>query len=413
MTPNTPNRLETIAIGDELLSGIISDTNSSFVARRLMDSGLRLQTQTVIADKVEDIQAQLEQSSKRSDFIICFGGLGPTTDDLTVDTAAAVLGCQAVVYKPALEKMEALYRRNQKSVTPSSLRQVRYPGAATPFDNTAGLAPGFSFRQGKATIFFLPGVPKEMKSMFDGHVLPQILAASGRQGGIMATCYRCLGIWESELQEKMREIESQLPPGAWLGYRTRYPENHLTLYWPSGESLEERKRVEGLIWDKVAPFCYSGGGKECEELIIEKCVQKSLNLVVVESCTGGLVSRRLTAVAGSSQVFWGGLVTYQNNAKKKLLGVEVAGSHAVSQRCANDLAHQALKTSGCGIAAAIVGYAGPTGGSLEDPIGTAYYCVLGPSKIETRVLLSPREREEIQWGFSTHLLCAILKVLET
>jgi nicotinamide-nucleotide amidase len=411
-------RVETIAIGDEILTGKISDSNSTFVADHLFQIGQRLQRQNVVPDEFPEMEAILKECSERCDLVVCFGGLGPTSDDKTAECVANMLGTTLVEHLPSKERMLRYYEQRSRTVTKQSLKQVLYPQLSEPLANDVGMAPGFHCRMGRCEFFFCPGVPSEMRPMVTKNFIPAVeqrATKDGLGGSVLSHSWWCLGIWESELQRLMDPIEAALPPGSWLGYRTKTPENRLTLYardsGPDARSLFEEWKVK--IRECVSKWSYSEENLELEDIIASGLKKRAWRLALAESCTGGLAAKRLTLVPGSSDRIWGSYVCYQVAAKDRMLGVKLQSSEeAVSLDCTRRLAEAARAKSGCDMAAAVTGYLGPTGGTDCDPIGTVYLAVSGPGNSEQRVTVSTRSREEAQWSASTYLLNLIRLALE-
>lgn len=417
--------IETIAIGGELLNGTISDTNSTFVARVLFGHGYCLKRTNAIADDKHSIKETIRECADRSDYVFCFGGLGPTSDDLTAEAVVDFLGGGLVCHEASRERLAAKYKKFGRELTPQSLKQTYYPKDSLPIDNWVGMSPGFTFKVKKCSFYFFPGVPREMERMFTKEVLPQMLKAEKLTHGparILSQVWKCIGITEANLQAQLDPVETKFGSQAWLGYRTHYPENHVVLYYRH-RSLSECKGFEEIkteIHSVVKPWCFTKENLELEEVVINELRKKGLQIALVESCTGGLVSRRLISVAGASDVVWGAAVAYQVKAKKALLGVELENeSDAVSKECTRRLAESALKLSSCSIAAAVTGYLGPSGGTEQDPVGTIYICVasqkdnstLSGAKTEKRFILPIRERTLAQRGAAAHVLNEILKFL--
>lgn len=405
-------RLETLAIGDELLTGKISDTNSTFVASRLFSRGMRLDRQTVVADDEPAMLSEIDRLSREANLAVCFGGLGPTSDDKTVDCLARRLGCEPRESSTARSRMEARYRELGRPVTPQAIRQVRYPAAAEPLENPVGLAPGFAVTIGLCRFFFLPGVPEEMRAIFDASVLPEIEARAGMSERVLGHVWRCLGIPESEVQRRLDPVEAALPKNAWIGYRTIYPENHVTLYWraEAGEKDIPSEWI-GRVRERLGEWTYTETSESLEAAVGDALRRASRRVALAESCTGGLTAQRLTRVPGASAYVWGGVTCYQVAAKERLLGVKLSRPEdAVSAECTRRLAQSVRETSGCDIGAAVTGYVGPEGGTESDPVGTVYLAVSTKSGIEEkRVMLPRRDREQRQWGASSHLLEMILR----
>lgn len=401
-------RIETLAIGDEILAGNISDTNSTFVAESLLGSGFFLLRQTVIPDDERAIIDTIKEISDRADIVVCFGGLGPTSDDKTAGCVANILGLGLVAHEPSKEKLARFYQKRNRVLTTHALKQVNYPKGSQPISNSKGLAPGFRAPLSNCHFYFLPGVPEEMKAMWEEWILPDIITrvAPDRER-VLIHRWRCIGIHESELQHVLDPMEAVLPKGSTLGYRTVFPENHVTLYFRgSGQSCDRvlddlRRKITELL----RQWCYTETDEELEHIVGKELAQRQWKIAIAESCTGGLAIQRLTRIAGASDYVWGGCTVYQLDAKKKLLGLKLDREEkAVSQECSYRLAESLKLVSGCEITAAVTGYMGPTGGTPQDPVGTLYLCVLGDRRLERRLLQTGRSRDQTQWGASAQLL---------
>lgn len=409
MTPSF-SKIETLAIGDELLVGKIADTNSQFVGRQLFNLGLRLSRETVVADEISEIIAGLKESAGRSKAVIVFGGLGPTSDDRTAESVAKLLHCKLVEDVPSKERLFSVLKKRGRDVTPVILKQVLYPEATKTIPNLKGLAIGFYFTMGNCTLFFLPGVPMEMEAMFQESVLPE-LKNIFQCSKLWSHTWRCLGIHESQVQEAMNPVEKRLPEGCYLGYRTFFPENHLTLYWSEERKKEGFESEKIRIGEILKTWVYTEEDKELEQVVVEELNRQKKKIALAESCTGGLTLQRLTRVPGASDVIWGGYTTYQITAKERMLGVKLQTmDEGVSQQCSTQLARQVKAVSECDISAAVTGYMGPTAGE-KDSVGTAYLSVFGKNLIEKKIVVPTDDRLRAQWGTSSYLLQALLKVL--
>lgn len=405
-----PSRIiETIAIGDELLCGRTSDTNSTFVASRVAALGARLAHISVVADIDEDIREVLESRSKRATSILVFGGLGPTSDDRTAQVVAHWLGCELVENAEMRDRIEAVCRQRNRAVTAEILKQCRMPKDATPLPNPAGLAVGFRIRQGDCELFFLPGVPEEMRAMFDAHVFP-VLEAECLGARLWVQRWSCLGIPESELQRQMSPLENRLPSTIRVGYQTQFPENHLFLYGQGTDAPPEHwERYCREVEERIGRWVYSRDDRSLEKVLLDELAQRNQSLVLTESCTGGLIASRLTSIPGSSKTLWGSFVVYQNGAKDRMLGVRLArASDAVSAPCSRSLSENALKKSGATWSIAVTGYMGPTAEGDPEPAGTAYIAIRGPKDLEQRVQIPDLGRVKNRWGMSTHCLATLL-----
>ncbi|NBX75316.1 MAG: CinA family nicotinamide mononucleotide deamidase-related protein [Proteobacteria bacterium] len=410
--------IETLAVGDELLTGKIADTNSAYVGQVLFENGFRLSRQNVIPDEKKSIQSSIQEISKRAKAAICFGGLGPTSDDITAACVSELLGVPLEVNEAAKTRLIEYLSARKRQVTEQTLKQVAIPRTVEVIPNYAGLAPGFSFSYQGCHFFFLPGVPDEMKPMFSASVLPKLVSLAPPQGQVESFLWRCIGIVESELQRLMVSIEKKLPEGMWLGYRTRFPENYLYLYcMEENENLRTQKIDEwkSQIEPLVAPYCYGNAEKDLEEWVFDLLKKRKMKIALAESCTGGLVVQRLTRVPGASDWVWGGFVSYQIDAKEKMLGVKLKQpSDAVSPECTLALAKNALSKSGCDVALAVTGYMGPTGGTESGPVGTVFIAVTDREgkTIQDKIELPPRPRATLQWGASSFSLNTLRKLLK-
>ena len=405
-------QLETLAIGDELLTGRTSDSNTTFVGDQLFKKGLRLSRVTVIPDDLPLIQQTLKECSGRARYVVAFGGLGPTSDDKTAQAVAELLGCELCVDEPSKIRLLENYGKRKRPISDQALKQVLYPQASTALANPCGMAPGFATDIGQCRFFFLPGVPNEMKAIFLASVLPELEPLAG---AIRSHTWQLIGIPESEVQRLMDPVEASLPSVAWLGYRTRPPENHLTLYYRNADEVGFLA-FQNRITELVRPFCFSERPVELEELVGERLKASGARIALAESCTGGLVAQRLTRVPGASDYVWGGYMVYQRAAKLGMLGVNLPLELAtVSRDCTRRLAESTLEHAGkeVEVAAAITGYMGPSGGTEADPVGTIYLAVVSQSgKVsERRLSQFARSRWEAQWSASGHLLNLILQHL--
>ena len=411
-------RIGTLAIGDELLTGRIADTNTSFVGDALFARGSRLACARVVPDEISVIQEAVTELAAKLDFLVVFGGLGPTSDDKTTEAIARMLGCPTVPHEPSREKLNRYLAGRKRLVTAAAEKQLLVPSAAEAIANPVGLAPAFVVSglvgRGGCTCFFLPGVPAEMKAIFSRDILPRLIGAIPGDTS-EPPVWRCIGIPEAELQELLGPLEARLPAGAWLGYRTRFPENHVTLYRRAGVSIPAD--LHGSIEAVLRPFCYQRGREEPEEAVLAALRRGRAILVLAESCTGGLVAQRLTALPGASDHVWGSYVVYRREAKLAMLGVSVPTDEAaVSAQTTRELAVRALEKSGAGFAAAVTGYLGPTGGTDADPVGTLYLCVAragarGPFLEKKKWQPNP-DRVAAQWGAATWILVELLGALE-
>lgn len=407
---------EIITTGTELITGRVGDLNARYAARRLHEAGLVVQRITILGDRAPLFQEVLVQGLARSRFIIITGGLGPTEDDVTVAAAAQAL-------KLRLFQDEALLARIRRCLIERRIpwedryaRLAIIPEGALVLD-PGGMACGFSLKHGEARLYFLPGVPQEMRALFDAFVLPGLVEWAGRGERLAQRTLRLFGISEMQLQE----VVSRLPEfqqGVSVGFYPNFPENHLTLTVRG----RDRAALDGVLDRLTAALAREVGevllGPEAEaleELVGRSLRERGLTLAVAESCTGGLIGHRLTNVAGSSDYFLGGVVSYSNAAKMDLLRVprEVLASRgAVSPETARDMARGVREVFRADVGLAVTGIAGPSGGSPEKPVGTVYIGLATPRTEDVWHYLFYGGREEIKMLSAQTALDRLRRVLK-
>jgi len=363
------SRTELIVVGDELLSGRVVDENSAFIGRRLAELGLRPQRIVKVGDDGNAIVRAL-RGATRAGLVIVTGGMGPTPDDRTVGAVAAFAGRRLIVHHPTLEKVRAMFRGRRMKVPKTAERQAFVPQGARLLDNPLGMAPGMIIRHGDTTFVLLPGVPVEMESIFMSGVLRYIKAKFGVQRPRTATI-RTFGMPESVIAERAKAI---------LG---RHRDVRVAFY-PSTEGVDVVLRAAGQtrltrcrdeITRLLGKAVYGAGAASMEEVVGRLLRRRRMTVATAESCTGGLIGDRLTNVPGSSGYYLGGVVSYSNEAKVKLLGVRqetLVRFGAVSPQAVRQMAAgvRRLLESDAGIA--VSGIAGPGGGTRQKPAGLVY-----------------------------------------
>ena len=389
-------RVVVINTGTEILLGDVLNTHLSFIAREIFPLRLRVERQLSVPDGPA-IRDALNEHIKRADLIFVTGGLGPTTDDITREITAELLDLD-LVPDPVLEASlkERLATRGIR-LTDRILRQARVPCGAQVLPNENGSAPGLYLAAGLnpalATphLFLLPGPPRELQPMFVQSVLPILHQIARQAEAIGCRSYRIVGMGESHVEEA---VGAQLLSivGLELGYCARMGEVDLRLIG-SAEILEE---ADTIVRARLAKFIFSTSRENLETVIVRQLAARKSTLAVAESCTGGLLAHRLTNVPGASEVFLAGYVTYSNEAKVAVLGVPssaIAEHGAVSETVARAMAEGAREKSGTTFALATTGIAGPGGGSVQKPVGTAYVALAGGGETVVRHLFFPTDRE--------------------
>lgn len=367
--------IETLATGDEVVLGDVLDTNGSWIARTLLQSGLKVSRQMSLPDNVEGLRKGIIEIASRADFCVASGGLGPTDDDLTIAVVASILNV------PLREDSEASRRMRERTAkagirfSEGNLKSARLPEGATVFQNDAGSAPGFAVRIQRCHFYFLPGVPKEYLSIVKKSVLPDLLERlKGRNMGRVVQL-KTLGWAESLLAEEFQDFGARFPRVR-VGYRAHAPEVWLKLSSDGSEPSEQEliKALE-VAENKLSHEIFAKGDRELVDEVHELLSARQLTFATAESCTGGGIGAAITACPGSSAYYRGGVVTYSDELKTSLLGVDpqlVAKHGAVSAEVAREMAKGAILRLGAQVSVAVTGIAGPDGGTLEKPVGTVH-----------------------------------------
>ncbi|HEY1585560.1 MAG TPA: competence/damage-inducible protein A [Polyangia bacterium] len=389
--------VEIVTIGDELNRGEIIDTNSSWLAERLTALGAYVRWRTSVTDDAADMTAALATAAARADVIVTSGGLGPTDDDRTVDVVSALAGVEPVQDPAHFDKMQERFAKRGFRLTPNNLRQVRVPAGAEVLSNGPGLAPGFGVAVGKARVYSMPGVPREMKAIFDDHVAARVGAAVGGALPLRRT-WRVAGMGESHVDHALGGLIDGIA-GATLHYRIAYPENLVTVVVRRDDGAALLERLDAEVRARLGDHVYATGDTTLAEVVGTRLVARKQTLAVAESCTGGMVGQLVTAIPGSSRWFLGGVIAYANSLKEHLLDVraETLAAHgAVSEAAVLEMADGARARTGADWAIAVSGIAGPDGGTAEKPVGTVFVAVTSDGKREMRKLFWPTDRELVR-----------------
>ena len=389
-------RVVVINTGTEILLGDVVNTHLSFIAREIFPLALRVERQLSVPDGAA-IGEALSDNLEQADIIFVTGGLGPTTDDITREITAELLRLELVL-DPELEASitERLRTRGIR-LTDRILRQAMVPRGAQVLPNEFGSAPGLYLGAGinpairSPHLFLLPGPPRELQPMFLQWVLPILRQIVSQDEPIGYRNYRIVGMGESYVEEAVGPQLLALT-GLELGYCARMGEVDLRVIG----STAILTQADAIVRAKLAQFIFSTEREDLETVLIRELAARRATLAVAESCTGGFLAHRLTNVAGASEVFLAGFVTYSNAAKTAMLGVASAliEEHgAVSEPVARAMAKGALEKAAAQFALATTGIAGPGGGSPEKPVGTAYIALAGGGETVVKHLFFPTDRE--------------------
>lgn len=367
-------RIEVINTGTELALGQTLNTHGAWFGRELFKLGLRVERQTTVADG-EAMRPVFVESFARADVVLVTGGLGPTSDDLTREIVAEVLGLELITDEAALRSLEAFFARRNRPMADANRKQALNPVGADILPNPNGTAPGIYIPprlngRGNAAIFLLPGPPRELYPMVHAEVIPRLKALGGMELAAGALELKFVGVGESDLQQGI-DAELALVPGLEVGYCAHIGEVDLRLI--GDEPTREAGRT--IAMTKFGELLVSDDGASLPEVVLRLFRERGWKLAVAESCTGGLISSRLTDIAGASDVFTHGFITYANEAKQGMIGVPqdwLERFGAVSEEIARAMAEGALAASGADASVAVTGIAGPGGGSEEKPVGTVW-----------------------------------------
>src|SRR5882724_7993612 len=388
-----------LCIGTELTRGELLNSNATWLAEALTSIGFEVLAVDCVDDDRGRIEQVLTRLSLAHDVLVCTGGLGPTTDDITTECAARVAGVELVRDEPSLQSIRDRLARFKRQMALSNAKQADFPRGSRILPNPNGTAPGFELKLNRALAYFMPGVPFEMKAMFEACVEPAITPLlSDRHFQVLL---RTFGLPESEVNDRLAGIEAAL--GVIIGYRATMPEIEVKVLAradsvEAAQALAERAAltVRARLGDEVV---FGEGKARFPEAVCQLLEAKGLTLALAESCTGGLVSELVTAHAGASTVFRGGAVTYANDAKIALLGVPpelLARFGAVSTEVVRAMADGARRAFNADIALALTGIAGPGGGSADKPVGLVHLAVSNADGLSDRRVVFPGNREQVR-----------------
>lgn len=369
-------RAEIISVGTEILLGDIVNTNTQFLAKELASIGIEVYRQEVVGDNQDRLLGILEEALNRSDMVITTGGLGPTNDDLTKETACKFFNMDLELHQESLKALEEYFLKMGRKITKSNYKQVYFPKEAIVLPNPNGTAPGAILEKNNKYIVILPGPPREMKPMYLNHVKPYLIKKG--DGIIESKVVRVLGIGESMAAEKLKKfIENGVNPTV-APYAKE--EDVIFRITAKAETQKEALRliepVKNQIEEILGQDVYGEGEETTIEMVVgELLIKNNLKISIAESCTGGMIASRLVSVSGISDVFLEGAVTYANEAKVRTLNVKeetLKKYGAVSEETAREMAEGMAKRTGSDIAVVTTGIAGPGGGSKEKPVGLVY-----------------------------------------
>lgn len=382
-------KIEIVTTGTELLLGQILNTNCAYLAAELNKIGFDVLYQSTVGDNRMRMEEVLGHALQRAEIVITSGGLGPTQGDITKEVTAKLFGRALVLHEPSLDRIKAHFQRVDRVMTPNNKRQAMVPEGAMVLANYAGTAPGIVLEQDGKIIINLPGPPFEAKDMFEKSVKPFLKERFGVKSVIVSRVLNTFGIGESALEDKIKDlILAQKNPTLALLAR---PGEVIVRITAKADAQDEAERlisaVEKEIRNRVGAFIFAVDDVGMEEVVGCQLAEKKLMIACAESCTGGLLTSRLTDVPGSSAYVCGSVVSYTNAVKTKELGVSellLREQGAVCEAVARAMAEGVLQKFGTDIGVGITGLAGPDGATKEKPVGLVYIAVAG--QLGTRCL---------------------------
>ncbi len=393
-----------LLIGDEILLGQVVDTNSAWMGQQLALHGYRVVGKTAVPDVRADILAALDLAAQRADVIITTGGLGPTKDDITRSALAHYFDSPLVFHQDTYDRIAAYFARIGKPLPESARMQATIPQKAVLLTNKVGSAPGMWFERAGKVFISLPGVPFEMQYLLTEEVLPRLRQHfPGRP--LAHRTLRTAGEGESTIAKRLEAFEEALPEHIRLAYLPSLGQVRLRLtgIWPHADlppNAEEHLRTEVDSYADqlraLLPDLVFGTDEDTLEQVVGRLLlDRGQIFGCAESCTGGYVAHLITSVPGSSRYFAGGVVSYSNELKQRLLGVRaetLAHTGAVSEQTVREMATGALDVLGVDVALSVSGIAGPEGGTPDKPVGTVWMAVADRSRVVTQKHLFARDR---------------------
>lgn len=395
---------EIITVGDELLSGETVDTNASYLDGELERLGFEVRRHTTVPDEVELIAEVFRAASERADLILCSGGLGPTEDDLTMLALATAMGCVLTRHEPTIVAIRERFARFGRVMTPNNERQAMVPERGEVLENKAGTAPAFRAELGRAVIYLLPGVPREVRYLVQKVIGPRI----DRGAPVLyRRTVKVVGLGESRLEHEIQAVVDAYRDRVRFGYRALSIENHIKLAVRGEGAFELIEEVSSALRAKLGDAIFGTDADELLSVVHRRLVASGRTVTTAESCTGGLVAKMLTELPGASSFFVGGVVAYANRAKTTLLDVPSAlieSEGAVSEAVARAMAEGARRRFAVDVALSATGIAGPDGGSEEKPVGTVFIALADDKETVCVRLQLPGDRSTIRSNTALALL---------
>lgn len=405
---------ELIAVGTELLLGNIANTDAQMISEGLSQLGINVYYHTVVGDNPERLKQAMEIAMSRADIIITTGGLGPTCDDLTKNVIADALGLPLVYHPEEEERLRTYIERRHREITPNMLQQAYLSEGCTRFVNDWGTAPGCAVEKDGLTVIMLPGPPKECRKMMEYRVLPYLAGKSG--GTIVSHNYKIFGMGESEMEQILRPMMNAAVNPTIAPYAKSC--ECLVRITAKANTVEEAEAMIApaaqAVRQELGDMIYGVDLNGLDECVLRLLLEKGMTLSAAESCTGGLIAKRITDYPGASKAFLGGVVSYTNGVKEKILGVNPATIetyNVVSEPVAKEMCENVRRLTGSDLAVSVTGLAGPDGDGIH-PVGTVCLGLATPEGTVTDTLNVPgRDRENVREYASQHAFDMIRRYL--
>ncbi|MBS6546514.1 MAG: competence/damage-inducible protein A [Butyricicoccus pullicaecorum] len=390
---------ELIAVGTEILLGDIVNTDAQVISQGLSELGINVYYQTVVGDNPQRLERAIREAKDRADIIITTGGLGPTLDDLTKETLASVFGKKMELHQPSLDRITEFFRKIGREMTPNNEKQAWLPEGCTVFVNEWGTAPGCGFEADGKHVLMLPGPPRECTPMWEHCAKPYLYPLAG--GCIVSHSVRVFGLGESAMEDRLHDLMATMTNPTIAPYaKTSECFARVTAM---ADTEEEAEKLLAPVVDQVVEMLgadvYGVDVDSLEQVVGDGLRERGMTLAVAESCTGGLLSKRITDLPGASDYYLGGVCSYSNDTKMKLLGVQketLDQFGAVSAQTAEEMAEGAAKTLGADVGVGITGIAGPGGATEGKEVGLVYISVYFKGELITRKTNSSLGRDRVR-----------------
>lgn len=392
-------RIQLLLTGSELMAGDTVDSNSAAIAQYLGRHGMSVYRKVTIGDDIDLLCQEIEHLSRNSDVLIVNGGLGPTIDDLTAEALGRVIGRDLLPHPEAMAHLEAWLGRRNYPLNDANRKQAILPAGVEIVANASGSAVGFNIRFNDCEIYCTPGVPSELLMMLEQEILPQIVTKFSDIEPVSITRLRLFGMGESGLQQLITDRLPQWPEDLELGFRAGLPMLEVKLITRAAGKEQLKSHYLAQLEDLVGDYIVGRDDIDLAQCVVSLLERRKLKLSTAESCTGGLIASQIVEVAGASNVFEAGYVSYSNSVKQSALGVSASTLEqhgAVSEAVVREMADGAARNSASDLAIAVSGIAGPDGGSEARPVGTVWIAWGLRDNIQAREFLIPGARKFIQ-----------------